>query len=767
MADNLEDVLWMSGPDYGYGADGSGYYSDHRNHVLERDFDINDPSELEGATLTIAVLGSCRVFVNNEPADGGAPLGIWTNYTKRVYSFSLDVLPLLHEGRNTLRVELGNGWYNPSPLRLFGKYNLRERLAEVGTPRVALRLCAADSEQTPHTLVESDRSWSCREGQLLFNNIYLGERRDLSTPGGKVLPLVVRQESRDVKPCPSPRFVLGPRVTPSSVKQREDGSVFLDFGRIISGYFDLSMLASQGDVITLTFAEAMDKSGNLSCDSNLAGLVGMVTPEGLTITGGPDAPKRAMERDQIICAEGENRFVNEFTVHSFRYVLLEGAPASAIIQAAAIYMHADLKRVGSFECDNPDLQALYDAALATKLNNVRDTWEDCSRERFGYGGDMVALAISNLLTFDCEGLIAKVVGDFSRDQTERGGVPETAPYMGIQSNGTGAGEGPLLWQLAFPYLTLKSWQHYGSKNLLSEEWPALKRQADYLLSQDPASLSTRCLGDHGSVETGDSFKTGTPDKSLVGWCTILAFADCAARIAHALGKPEEERYRTTANSLRAQIVERFKNPDGSFGDGTQTGLAFAAAFELENPQRLADQLAAKVQEDGGVLATGIFGTTLAFEVLHRYDHDNVVESWLLRRTKPSLLDMLASGNGVLAEQFHTNLSSLNHAMFSSYVGWLMEAPGGIRVEQEAVSADSIQIKPYFAESCNHVRATLATKAGTVMVEWSRRGGSVELRASYPASAHVSVEVPAGYCALSRKATETSLALTCRRTRGAA
>ena len=53
--------------------------------------------------------------------------------------------------------------------------------------------------------------------------------------------------------------------------------------------------------------------------------------------------------------------------------------------------------------------------------------------------------------------------------------------MGIQSNGTAKGEGPILWQLVYPYLVYKHYQYYGDLSLLKQEYPYLKKQLDYLL----------------------------------------------------------------------------------------------------------------------------------------------------------------------------------------------------------------------------------------------------------------------------------------------
>jgi alpha-L-rhamnosidase len=66
--------------------------------------------------LHIAVLGYANVQVNGCALDNVELLGDWTNYTKLVTYRSFDVTGLVHQGENEIMIELGNGWYNPSPL---------------------------------------------------------------------------------------------------------------------------------------------------------------------------------------------------------------------------------------------------------------------------------------------------------------------------------------------------------------------------------------------------------------------------------------------------------------------------------------------------------------------------------------------------------------------------------------------------------------------------------------------------------------------------
>ena len=730
-----DDARWISGPTYDYGEDDASYYRKHRNHVLSRAFSLDGFSKAE---LSIAVLGYARVLVNGQPLGNIELLGEWTNFSKLVYVRTFDVTGLVREGENSIEVELGNGWFNPSPLTMFGKYNLRERLAEVGTPQVLLSLDVDGA-----TALVSNDQWLCHEGQLLFNNVYLGETCDLRSERGAQLEVVACKNFRVLEPAvvePCRRFES---VVGQDVHELEDGSLVVDFHELDTGMIDLVFTAHRDDEVIIRYAEELDTSGIPSYESSHAGLVGCLVPEGFRIPGGPGAPERAVQTDRIVCAEGENCFTNRFTVHSCRYAVIEGLSCDQLLKVAFVPVHTDLKPAGTIATGSDFYDSMVDAAVRTKLNNVHGLWEDCARERLGYGGDMVALAASNLVAFDCEGLIRKTVRDFRNDQTATGGVPETAPFMGIGSNGTAYGEGPLLWQLAYPHLVLRAYQFYGCRDLVESEWPYVRKLVDYLLGWDPAELATHCLGDHGSVATSESFKTGTPDKELVGWCTIARFTRAAARFCQILGE-DGSAYETRLAELRAQIAERFCNADGSWGDGTQTGIAFAADLGLSDEYELAKRLVSKIAEEDGVLTTGIFGTTIAFDLLNRTGHSDTVEAWLTREEAPSYKAMLASGNKALAEQFEMFLSSYNHAMFSSYLQWFYQGLGGIRVADDACGCDRIELRPYFSPLTKAVTCSFETRRGTIRTSWHRLSdGSVSFAYEVPEGVAVTVDAPVG------------------------
>ena len=107
-------ATWISGPDYDYGTDDATYYDRHPNQIVLGSFELL--TRPESAILSLAVMGYAYVRVNGRKACDCELLGDWTNYTKLVYYHNLDVTGLLQAGHNEVAIELGNGWYNPSPL---------------------------------------------------------------------------------------------------------------------------------------------------------------------------------------------------------------------------------------------------------------------------------------------------------------------------------------------------------------------------------------------------------------------------------------------------------------------------------------------------------------------------------------------------------------------------------------------------------------------------------------------------------------------------
>ena len=115
------------------------------------------------ALLQATALGVYDVTINGQRAGQHELKPGWTDYRKEVTYQTIDVTPLLRKGRNTIRVQLSNGWWAGAISRkVYGE-----------KPPLALRAqLMADGQ----CIAQTDRSWQYSvTGPLLVGDIYNGE----------------------------------------------------------------------------------------------------------------------------------------------------------------------------------------------------------------------------------------------------------------------------------------------------------------------------------------------------------------------------------------------------------------------------------------------------------------------------------------------------------------------------------------------------------------------------------------------------------------
>ena len=168
------------------------------NSTSDEAFYENDPAPLfrhefalaapvRRARLYVTGLGYYEAFLNGARVGDQVLDPGWTMYGKRVFYSTYDVTSQIRQGRNCVGVMLGNGWYNPLPLRMWGNLNLRDHLA-IGRPRFIAQLEVELADGSRRSIA-SDGNWRVADGPLVFNSVYLGEVYDARLePQGWALP---------------------------------------------------------------------------------------------------------------------------------------------------------------------------------------------------------------------------------------------------------------------------------------------------------------------------------------------------------------------------------------------------------------------------------------------------------------------------------------------------------------------------------------------------------------------------------------------------
>ena len=725
-------------------------FADNPAPLFRKEFLI--AKRIQRARAYVSGLGYYELRLNGQRVGDQVLDPGWTAYSKRVLYSTYDVTEQLKQGRNALGVMLGNGWFNPLPLRLWGHINLRDSLT-LGEPRVIVQVTADFTDGTSQTIV-TDESWKFGDGPILRNNVYLGEVYDArkeqtgwDQPGfddSSWRAAILATESLGALRAQDAPPIRATRVLkPVKLTEPKPGVYIFDLGQNFAGWARLRVKGPAGTRVKLRQGELLYPDGTLN---------GMTAVCGQIKQGGPayrydgnGAPKTAWQMDEyILKGEGEEVYTPRFTFHGFRYVEVTGFPGKPTLASLeGLRLNSDVAPAGSFACSNERINRIQQMALWTELSNLFSVESDCPhREKFGYGGDIVAAADMAIFNFDMSRFYAKAVQDLADAVRPNGGFTETAPFVGISDEGLGDGSGPVGWGTAHPYLLWRLYQNYGDKRLLEENYEPAKRWIALLRSRAQDGILDNGISDHESLVPKPRALTGT----ALYYFNVRLFSN----VARVLGKEAEAAEAAAlADTIKAAFNRRFLQPGtGRYDTATQACQVFALYMGLlpteEKPRALSVLVQDIEEAHGGHLTTGLFGTKFMLQALADSGRADVAFKVVNQRTFPGWGYMLEKGATTLWEhwEFSDDTFSHNHPMFGSVSEWFYRVLAGINAAPDAVGFDKIVIRPQPVGDLTWVKASYDSVRGKVVSEWSRGAGKFNLHVRVPVGAEATLFLPA-------------------------
>lgn len=716
----------------------------------DKDFYQEDPMPLfRKKIVTSKRIASARLYISGlgyyEALLNGKKIGDrvldpgFTSYKKEVQYTVYDVSEQFKLGENVLGIMLGNGWYNPLPLRLFSRFNLRD-FAETGRATLIAQLHIKYSNGTEQIIL-TDESWETASGPIIRNNIYLGEEYDarlekdfMSKPGWRQAR-IVKGPSGTLRVASQPPIRVTKTLSPVAIKEVGKDTFIVDMGQNFAGVVSIKVKGPSGTRIGLRFGEDIFKDGRLNYYTSVAGQI----KEQWRADGGPGSPKTAWQRDEyLLKGIGEEKWSPRFTFHGFRYVELTGWPGTPTIESIrGLRMNSDVVSNGSFDCSDPAINKLHSAIQWTFLSNIFSVQSDCpAREKMGYGGDLVATAEAFIYNYDMHGFYKKTINDFANDQQADGGITEIAPFTGIADRGYGGYSGPLGWQLAFPFLQDQVYQYYGDKRILKDYYPFIKKQMAFLESKSQQGLFFWDISDHEALDT--------KPEAFTAACFYYHHAILAKKFASILGENSDSvRFDRLSKNIRRAILDRYYQPGtGRFDNGTQSAQLFALYYGLSpEPQKTIEALVKEFERWDDHVSTGIFSTKMMFEVMSENGMSDLLSKVAGQKTFPGWLHMIESGATTLWEtwQYSDNTYSQNHPMFGSIEEWFYKYLLGI--QPAAPGFSQIIIKPQTAGPLQWVKGSYRSVAGDISCSWKKEGARLTLDLTIPAGTKAMVFIP--------------------------
>lgn len=646
----------------------------------------------------------------------------WTSYDERVLSRTFDVTDSIVNGENVVAVVLADGWYAG-----FVGYDARQAGKLYGSLPMLLAEVHLETADGQLRVVATSQQWRESAGEYLYADLLMGEGIDprkghagWDRPGFDDSAWrharVLDEDTSSVRAAAVPPIRTFAEVTPVSFSRDSDGVLLADFGQNLVGHVRLTLRhAVAGRLVELLHGEALTEDGDLYTE-NL---------------------RRAEARDLYYpTGAAEETFEPTLTVHGFRYVRLAGvdeAPHRGDVVAVAV--SSDLEQVGTFTCNNPDVNQIVRNTWWSQRGNFLSVPTDCPQrdERLGWLADAQVFAPTAARFANVDAFFASWIEEILLSQSDEGVFTDVAPAGPWRKDAAPA------WGDAATIIPMLLWDTYGDRRVIERTYPSMVAWVEHVHRNNPDLIWTRRTGSN----YGDWLHTGpeTP-RSLVATAYFALSSRLTSRAAGVLGDAEAERYHAElADRIADAFRERFVLPDGRLESDTQTAYLLALDHDLLLPEDVlpaVERLVDLIREAGDRLTTGFLGVSKLCRTLSRFGRDEVALTLLAQDAYPSWLFPIRHGATTIWERWDgwtpergfqaAPMNSLNHYSLGAVVDWIFATVGGLDV---LPGGTEVVVRPRPGAGVTSARTSLETPCGLVCVRWELRDDVFEVTLQTP------------------------------------
>jgi alpha-L-rhamnosidase len=719
---------------------------------LRKEFKLDE--NVSEARIYVSGMGQYSAFLNGTeiaPEELLKPAVSW--FPKRVYFNTYDVTEMLHTGANAIGVILEGGRYTtirntPNPSGWDGT----EYIPSFGTPRLCLQL-EITFEDGHKELIVSDETWKITNcGPIRTANEYDGETYDENYELGDwtlnnyadtawLQAETVEAPEGQLSAQPNPNITVMEKLRPIALFQKGD-KWMLDLGQNMVGFIDMKIHDPQpGDTITLRFAELLSPDSTLYT-ANLRG---------------------AECTDRYIVSTHSSRSTLHaplhwhpmFVYHGFRFVEitgLRGQPSLDDFEGWVIY--DEMPTIGSFECSNEIMNAVYHNASWGIRGNYRSMPTDCPQrdERMGWTGDRTTGNYGESYIFNNHQLYAKWLTDAEDSQWDNGSLPNVIPpyWRGYTDN--------LTWPGAVVTATDMIYSRFGDTEPIHQHYSALKKwlvhikdsyMKNGIIGRDtygdwcmpPESLELIHSNDPKRITDG-------PLLSTPFYCYLCGKM---AKFAEVMELPDDVAYfnEEIENATVAFNQKYFNYTHCYYGNNTVTANILPLCFGMA-PKDLQKQVFNSIVEKtenecDGHVSTGVVGIQQLMRGLTEFGRGDLALKIASNDTYPSWGYMVRNGATTIWELWNGNtadpaMNSGNHVMLlGDLIIWEYEYLGGIRVDYSATS--HLILKPYPIEGLDFVNCSYHAVSGLIESNWKRHKDHFEWDIVIPANTTAEVWIP--------------------------
>ena len=653
-----------------------------------------------------------------------------TDYSKRVLYSTYELGDRLPAGEHSLEVLVGRGAYDEH-LESWSFDAAPWR----ATPCLVAQLEIEYADGTTERIV-TDESWRQVASPILWDDLREGEIHAHGQTTPMDLPVAVTCGPKGrLEAMSLPGAEKVETWKPAVVEQLENGHWFVDFGQNLSGWARMRLNGlAKGDVVTIQYGEKRNPDGTVKLDGNDQHF--HYPHSVLRMPGG------WLERDRYIATgtDGET-YEPKFSYSGFRYLEIGGLKTPLRAEDVEAYqINTAFGSAGSFECSDDLINRIHRLFVRAYMCNFTDgVPTDCPhREKNGWTGDAQLAAEMGQYYFENTSGYEKWCRDLVDAQRANGGIPCIVP-----TGGWGASGGGPAWDMAIAVVPWTLYRYRGDTRILEEMYPALRRYIDWGEKRlDKKGLADYGHGDWCSPVPYGQWSRYTPRAytSTACWHETVKIAAAWAQL---LGSADDaHRFEALAAKSLNDARKEFDKGDGVWASGTQCSQAAAISSGLVAPdlrEKAVQVLVTSIETNKCLLTCGILGVKWLFRTLSETGHGDLAITILKQTERPSFGDWLANGATTAWESWKGG-SSQNHIMFGDVSAWLMQYPGGIRLEEPGFR--KFLLAPDIA-GLDWVKAAHKSPYGTIRSEWRKDGGRFTWLVEVPPNTTARVVLPDG------------------------
>lgn len=653
--------------------------------------------KIEKTFVHVAGLGLFVLEVNGKKVSDDVLNCPFTNYDESVLYANYEITDALKEGKNEIKVILGDGWFNQTATDEWDFYKASWR-------DNAKAIVFVEGGVVLH----SDESWLCStDGKIRSSSIRLGERVDFSkdeyaaaqcaklmrTPKGAL---------KSMEECPIREIET---IDYQQVKIFDDCFQF-DFETSVTGYVRF-VLPHDGE-IKIRYGDRLGKDGKIDNASNAQ-----------YVYGGE------YQTDFVSGGKGDI-YSPCFTYHAFRYVEVEGLteiPSNA--QLKAVFIRSSFPKIGEFSCDNERLNTLYALSMRSLECNYTGFPTDCPhREKNGWTGDMQLSASVFIKNYGLASNIYKWLEDICEAQMPDGKIPCIVP---TSTWGYTWGNGPA-WDYALFTAPYELYKQIGDTHAVRLVYATCERYLNFLKTNEVNGLVELGLGDWNYPK---NVEFDICPLKLISSAYYYSMTKLFSVFSGILGEREKEKvYAKKSEELRKAIRAEFLVENGKYLKGMTalSAMLYFGIAEGEERERIFNRLVDLVEKERYRALFGILGAKYVHNVLCEGGRADIFIKMMECNEYPSFGVWLLQGATTLWEDFE-GTNSRNHHMFADISSVMQTYLLGVKQSQEN-GRYRLRIEPYL-DGFDRLEGSVATVNGEVVVAYKKVHGGFDLRLEIP------------------------------------